>query len=103
MQRREFMGTCAAVGAVGSAETVSVRPGADDTSAIQAAIDAVGQAGGGTVQFATGVYPLQKPLVVRHDFVRLVGASRGAILKATDWARSPAAGPWWCWVAVSAR
>ena len=62
MQRREFMGTCAAVGAVGSAETVSVRPGADDTSAIQSAIDAVGQAGGGTVQFATGVYPLQKML-----------------------------------------
>lgn len=98
MQRREFMGACAAVGAAGSAgvsegaatpaaagstATVSVRPGADDTAAIQVAIDAVGQAGGGTVQFATGVYPLKKPLVVRHDFVRLVGASRGAILKAT--------------------
>ena len=95
MRRREFMGACAvgsagavegasaaAVTAPGSTETASVRPG-ESTVTIQSAIDAVGRAGGGMVQFAAGVYRLRKPLVVRHDFVRLVGVSRGTILKAT--------------------
>ncbi|MFP6769381.1 MAG: hypothetical protein VB859_14495, partial [Planctomycetaceae bacterium] len=65
-----------------SAQTASVDHGMDGKS-IQAVIDAVGRAGGGTVQFAAGVYRLQAPLVVGDDFVRLVGASRGTILKAT--------------------
>ena len=90
MQRREFIETCAAVGTVGSASAVegavgevSVHPETDDTAAIQAAIDAVGEVGGGEVRFSTGVYQLREPLIVRHDFVRLVGSSRGTILKAT--------------------
>ena len=95
MQRREFMEAFAAAGAAGSADvadaapataesaqTASVDHGMDGKS-IQAVIDAVGRAGGGTVQFAAGVYRLQAPLVVGDDFVRLVGASRGTILKAT--------------------
>jgi len=48
MQRREFIEACAAVGTVGSANAageVSVHPETDNTAAIQAAIDAVGEGG----------------------------------------------------------
>ena len=91
MQRREFMEAFAAAGAAGAngasatteaAQAASVDHGMDGES-IQAVIDAVGRAGGGRVQFAAGVYRLQAPLVVGNEFVRLVGASRGTILKAT--------------------
>jgi polygalacturonase len=54
---------------------------ADDTSAIQRALDRCGQAGGGSVCFAPGIY-WSKPLFLRsHTTLRL---EAGAILKATD-------------------
>lgn len=55
----------------------------DDTARIQAAIDYVGQAGGGVVYLPEGVYYVSKlldpraALVIRHDNVVLRGAGRG--------------------------
>lgn len=45
----------------------------DDTEAIQAAVNAVGAKGGGTVYFPKGVYRVSDSIVVRHDEVMLEG------------------------------
>lgn len=60
-------------GAVGNGVT-------DDTAAIQAAITAVGLAGGGLVFFPAGFYRVSSTLNVVHQSVRLVGASRWATM-----------------------
>ena len=52
-----------------------------DTEAVQKAIDACGQAGGGTVSLPAGTY-LSKPLTLRSRTTLLLEA--GATLKATD-------------------
>ncbi len=52
-----------------------------DTVAIQKALDACGEAGGGTVRLASGTY-LSQPLTLRTKTTLLLEA--GAILKATD-------------------
>lgn len=52
-----------------------------DTAAIQRALDACGDAGGGTVLFPRGTY-LSQPLVLRTKTTMLLDA--GAMLKATD-------------------
>lgn len=44
----------------------------DDTTSIQAALDAVNTAGGGTVNFPVGIYKITAALVL-HDHVSLVG------------------------------
>lgn len=56
-------------GAVGDGST-------DDTSAIQATINAVGAAGGGTVYFPAGTYKISSKLTVANNGVYLVGAGR---------------------------
>ena len=48
----------------------------DDTTAIQAAIDAVGAAGGGIVFFPPGTYKITDTLTVDAGFVRLVGSGQ---------------------------
>lgn len=62
-------------------ETVSVKDFgavgngvADDTAAIQAAIDAVGIAGGGIVWLPPGTYKVSATLVVNRNFVSIVGS-----------------------------
>jgi polygalacturonase len=62
------------LGAVGDGQ-------AEDTSAIQRALDRCGQAGGGIVCFAPGIYR-SKPLFLRSHTTLLLEA--GAILRATD-------------------
>lgn len=57
---------------------------ADDTAAIQAAINAVQDAGGGAVTLAAGTYRLTAPLVVNRGGVRLLGASRQATVLRQD-------------------
>jgi polygalacturonase len=52
-----------------------------DTAAIQAALDACGKAGGGTVHFGAGTY-LSQPITLRSKTT--VQLDRDAILKATD-------------------
>lgn len=51
-----------------------------DTAALQRALDACGQAGGGTVRLSAGTY-LSRPLVLRGGTLEL---DHGATLKATD-------------------
>ena len=51
----------------------------DDTTAIQACIDAVELAGGGTVFFPNGTYIVTSTLVVDEPGMKLVGESRGII------------------------
>jgi hypothetical protein len=60
-------------GAVGDGVT-------DDTAAIQAAITAVGIAGGGMVLFPAGTYKVSSSLNVSNQSVRLCGASRYSTL-----------------------
>jgi hypothetical protein len=50
---------------------------ADDTAAIQAAIDAVEAAGGGVVFFPAGTYIITASLTIDASSVHLVGAGRG--------------------------
>jgi hypothetical protein len=50
----------------------------DDTSSIQAAINAVGAAGGGTVYFPSGTYKITTTLFVRYNGVTLAGDSEGS-------------------------
>ena len=45
----------------------------DDAAALQKAVDAVGQAGGGAILLETGVYQLDRPVTVRHDGVVIRG------------------------------
>jgi len=52
----------------------------DDTSAIQAAIDAAGAAGGGFVFFPPGVYITTATITVNEDNVRLIGSGEGACI-----------------------
>ena len=54
----------------------------DDTAAIQAAITACQNAGGGIVWFPAATYLISSPLVISTDNVQLVGASWGAQLLA---------------------
>jgi len=73
-------------------ETVSVKDFgavgdgvADDTAAIQAAIDAVGAAGGGSVYVPVGTYKLTDTLTVTNDYVALVGdGSSASVLLGSD-------------------
>lgn len=51
---------------------------ADDTNAIQDAINAVGTSGGGTVYFPAGVYKITDTLFVRYSGVTLIGESEGS-------------------------
>lgn len=59
---------------------------ADDTAPIQSAIDAL-PAEGGTVYFPPGTYQISGVLV-RKDFTRLVGASRGVTLRSNGGAQA---------------
>jgi len=63
-------------GAVGDGST-------DDTTAIQAAIDAIGTAGGGDLHFDSSVYLISSTLIIDWDNVRLVGAGSGAAFRNT--------------------
>jgi parallel beta-helix repeat protein len=51
---------------------------ADDTAAIQAAIDAVGSAGGGSVYVPVGTYKLTSSLTVTNDYVSIIGDGSSA-------------------------
>lgn len=65
-------------GAVGDGVT-------DDTAAIQAAIDAVGSAGGGSVYIPVGTYKLTDSLTVSNDYVALIGdGSSASVLLGSD-------------------
>lgn len=56
---------------------------ADDTSEIQAAIDAAAAAGGGVVYLPNGTYMVSVPILLK-DKVRLIGTSRsGTVIRAT--------------------
>ncbi|HEV8421414.1 MAG TPA: glycosyl hydrolase family 28-related protein [Actinomycetota bacterium] len=59
---------------------------ADDTQAVQSAIDSVGSRGG-LILFPQGVYRVSAPLVVSSDFVTLRGIGRGSeVFAAPGWA-----------------
>jgi hypothetical protein len=49
----------------------------DDTTKIQAAIDTVGAAGGGSLFFPRGIYQVSSPIKVRYDYVALQGEVTG--------------------------
>jgi hypothetical protein len=54
----------------------------DDTAAIQAAINAVGTSGGGTVYLPEGTYKINLALNVAYENVKILGASkRSAVIK----------------------
>lgn len=57
--------------------------GTDDEVQIQAAIDAVKAAGGGTVRLAVGTYQLSTPLVI-DALVNLIGEGRRTVLNVTS-------------------
>jgi hypothetical protein len=58
---------------------------ADDTSAIQAAINVVGQAGGGTVVIPKGTYKISSPLNIAFSALKIQGSSRkSAIISTTS-------------------
>jgi polygalacturonase len=76
---------CAATGA---SATRTFRPSgavtdgaADDTNAIQAAIDAASSSGGGTVRLGAGTFLIDGHLVMKNN-VRLTGAGPATIIKA---------------------
>jgi parallel beta-helix repeat protein len=50
----------------------------DDTAAIQATIDAVGSAGGGSVYIPVGTYNLTSSLTVTNDYVSIIGDGSSA-------------------------
>ncbi|MFT8813212.1 glycosyl hydrolase family 28-related protein [Oenococcus sp.] len=52
---------------------------ADDTAAIQSALDAANSKGGGEVYFPAGVYMLSKSLTV-YSYIKMVGASEFSVL-----------------------
>jgi hypothetical protein len=52
---------------------------ADDTAAIQAALDAIGATGGGTVVLPAGSYKVSA-LILKHNNIRLLGAGSGSRL-----------------------
>src|SRR2546423_15064753 len=54
----------------------------DSTSAIQAAITAAQNAGGGTIYFPSGTYLISSTLSIIHDNVRLLGSGRTSVLQA---------------------
>ena len=56
----------------------------DDTFAIQAALDAVGAAGGGIVWLRRGTYRLSTTLTMNYSGVTLCGSGRGATILATS-------------------
>ena len=53
----------------------------NDFATIQAAIDHVEANGGGTVFFPAGRYLIQEPLLVRGDYVRLIGESKASVIE----------------------
>lgn len=61
----------------------------DDTAAIQAAITAVGEAGGGQVFLPAGTYKLSAQLSVPYDGVSIVGVNRTASLLQQTTASAP--------------
>jgi hypothetical protein len=58
-------------GAVGDGST-------DDTTALQAALDALEAAGGGTLRLADKTYKITAPLTIRNDYVGIRGESMNA-------------------------
>jgi hypothetical protein len=53
---------------------------ADDTAAIQAAIDAVSATGGGAVLFQNGTYKVTSNILIDNDYVGIVGSSQGVTI-----------------------
>ena len=72
----------AAVGVGMPGAMVNVTEKDEARAAIQAAIDAVQEKGGGTVFLPAGTYVLDGEIVISSDGVRLVGESRATVLKA---------------------
>lgn len=63
-----------ATGVPCASRTISAIPGADIASVLQADIDAVGRAGGGTVLIPAGRFKLSRSIAVPYDNVSILGA-----------------------------
>jgi hypothetical protein len=68
-----------ACGADASAAAVPAKPGQDNRPALQAAIDRMAAAGGGTLQLENGTYDVDGPIYVRSG-VTIAGRGRGTII-----------------------
>jgi len=83
--------TVAIAGTPEAATADFVCDGSDDQIEINAAIEAAGAAGGGTVMLAAGIYSTSRPIVSFADNVAIEGDSGGgtSIVPAADWLAPP--------------
>lgn len=80
-----------------TADAVPARPGQDNRPALQAAIDRLAAAGGGTLQLENGTYDIADPLYLRRGVI-IAGRGRGTIISNEKFRK----GPGWRGVAIFA-
>jgi hypothetical protein len=65
---------------VTAVDNTQVMMGADDTQALRAAIDKLGESGGGTLYFPSGVYRISSDLNITHSNIRLTGDGPASVI-----------------------
>ena len=77
--RRSLLALLALAGCTANAATLPPQPGKDNQPALQAAIDRLSAAGGGTLQLERGVYDVSRPIYLR-DNVTVAGRGRETVI-----------------------